>query len=154
MLVTDLWWCNTGLRPLPLSKNDWWTWVRVKCTVTPRLAEGVVREYFWIHEHGSNNRGRPPHYRGFTITLTHTTIGSTPLDEWSAHCWERNLIRHNIHHRHASMLLAGFKPTIPPNERPQTHALDCAARESRLTLNHLFRDLNSVFITFLKFLRL
>jgi hypothetical protein len=24
---------------------------------------------------------RPPHYRGFTITLRHTTVGGTPLDE-------------------------------------------------------------------------
>jgi len=23
---------------------------------------------------------RPPHYRGFTITLRHTTLGRTPLD--------------------------------------------------------------------------
>jgi hypothetical protein len=26
----------------------------------------------------------PPHYRCFTITLKHTTLGRTPLDEWSA----------------------------------------------------------------------
>jgi len=26
----------------------------------------------------------PSHYRGFTITLRHTTLGRTPLDEWSA----------------------------------------------------------------------
>jgi len=24
---------------------------------------------------------RPPHYRGFMITLRHTTLGRTPLDE-------------------------------------------------------------------------
>jgi hypothetical protein len=24
---------------------------------------------------------RPPHYLGFTITLRHTTVGRTPLDE-------------------------------------------------------------------------
>jgi hypothetical protein len=29
---------------------------------------------------------RPPHCRGFTITLRHTTPGRTPLDEWSARC--------------------------------------------------------------------
>jgi hypothetical protein len=27
---------------------------------------------------------RPPHYRGFMITLRHTTLGRMPLDEWSA----------------------------------------------------------------------
>jgi len=30
----------------------------------------------------------PPHCRGFTITLGHTTLGGTPLDEWSARCGE------------------------------------------------------------------
>jgi len=26
----------------------------------------------------------PPNFRGFSITLRHTTLGRTPLDEWSA----------------------------------------------------------------------
>jgi len=26
----------------------------------------------------------PPHCRGCEITLRHTTVGRTPLDEWSA----------------------------------------------------------------------
>ena len=30
---------------------------------------------------------QPPHYRGFTITLRHTTRGRTPLDECSATTW-------------------------------------------------------------------
>jgi hypothetical protein len=41
-------------------------------------------------------------FRGFTITLRHTTLGRTALDE-------------------------GFEPTIPVSERPQTHALDRTA---------------------------
>jgi len=42
-----------------------------------------VRENFRIYVHGANSHGRPRalHYRGFTITLGHTTIGSIPLDE-------------------------------------------------------------------------
>jgi len=27
---------------------------------------------------------RPPHCQDFEITLRHTTLGRTPLDEWSA----------------------------------------------------------------------
>jgi hypothetical protein len=42
----------------------------------------------------------PPYYRGFTITLRHTTLGRTPL---------------------------AFEPTIPASEQPQTCALDHAA---------------------------
>ena len=30
------------------------------------------------------SRPGPPHFRHFTITLKHTTVGRTPLDEWSA----------------------------------------------------------------------
>jgi hypothetical protein len=35
--------------------------------------------------------------------------------------------RHNTHKRQATMPLAGFEPTIPASERPQTHALERAA---------------------------
>ena len=69
----------------------------------------------------------PPHYRGFTITLRHTTLGSTPLDEWSARRRDLYMTTHNTHNRHTSMPPAGFEPTIPSSERPQTHALDRAA---------------------------
>jgi hypothetical protein len=37
----------------------------------------------------------PPHYRGFTITLRHTTFGRTPLDEGSARRRELCLTTHN-----------------------------------------------------------
>jgi hypothetical protein len=45
----------------------------------------------------------PPHYRGFTITLRHTTIGRTPLDEWSARRRYLYLTTHNRHKRQISM---------------------------------------------------
>ena len=38
----------------------------------------------------------PPHYRGFTITLRHTTLGRIPLDEWSAR--RRDLYLYNTQH--------------------------------------------------------
>jgi hypothetical protein len=61
----------------------------------------------------------------FTITLfRHTTLGRTPLDEWSARRRDLYLTTHN---RQTSMPLVGFKPTIPASEQPQTHALDRAA---------------------------
>jgi hypothetical protein len=82
-----------------------------------------------IFFHGAtapSGRG-PPHYRGFTITLRHTTLGRTPLDEWSARCRDLYLTTHNTHNRQTFMPPAGFEPTIPANERPQTHYSDCAA---------------------------
>jgi hypothetical protein len=60
-------------------------------------------------------------------TQTHTTVGKTPLGEWSALCRDLYLTTHNIQTRQACMPPAGFEPTIPACERPQTHALDRAA---------------------------
>jgi len=52
----------------------------------------------------------PLHYRGFIITLRHTTIGRTPLDEGSARLRELYLTTHNTYNRKPSMSLGGFKP--------------------------------------------
>jgi hypothetical protein len=69
--------------------------------------------------------GPGPHYRGFTMTLIHTKLGRTPLDEWSVR--RRDLyLTHNTHKRQTSMPSAGFEPTNPACKRPQTHALDRA----------------------------
>jgi len=48
------------------------------------------------------------HYRGFTITLRHTELGRTSLDEWPARC--RDLWQHTaLLRRELSMLPAGGK---------------------------------------------
>jgi len=36
---------------------------------------------FFYHDATALSGPRPPHYRGFMITLRNTTIGRTPLDE-------------------------------------------------------------------------
>jgi len=58
-----------------------------------------------------------------------TTLGAprTPLYEWSDRRRDLYLTTYNTHKKQTSMLPAGFKPTIPASERPQTHALDRAA---------------------------
>jgi len=60
-------------------------------------------------------------------TQQHTTVGRTPLDEWSAHRRDLYLTIHNNHNRQTPMPLVGFKPTISAGERPQTYTLDCTA---------------------------
>ena len=40
---------------------------------------------------------RPPYDRGFMTTLRHTTLGRTPLDEWSALFRALDLTTHNTH---------------------------------------------------------
>jgi len=61
------------------------------------------------------------------ITLRHTTLGRTPLDEWSARRRDLYLTAHNFHKRQTSMPPAKFEPRIPGSEWLQTHALYRAA---------------------------
>jgi len=54
-----------------------------------------------IFSHGARapNGSEPPHYRGFTITFRHTTLGRTPLDKWSARRRDLDLTTHNAQKR-------------------------------------------------------
>ena len=56
-----------------------------------------------------------------------TTVGRTPLDEWSARRRDLYLTTHNTHNRQISMPPVWFEPTISAWERPQSYALDRAA---------------------------
>jgi hypothetical protein len=67
------------------------------------------------------------HYRGFTITFRHITVGRTPLAEWLAR-WDKLLpdLTHTHTHTHNTLTKGwhacnpvGFEPTIPASERPQ-----------------------------------
>ena len=60
-------------------------------------------------------------------TQRRTTVGRTPLDEWSALRRDHYLTTHNTHNKQTSMPPVGFEPTISACERPQTYALDRAA---------------------------
>jgi hypothetical protein len=67
------------------------------------------------------------HYRGFMITLRHTTLSRTPLDQWSARRRGLYLTTHNLHKKKSSMPPAVFEPAIPASERPQTQVLNRVA---------------------------
>ena len=54
---------------------------------------------------------------------THT-LCRTSTDEWPVQSRDLYLTTHNTHKRLSSMLPAGFEPTIPVSERPQTNSLD------------------------------
>jgi len=60
-------------------------------------------------------------------TRRRSTVGRTPLDEWSARRRDLYLTTHNTHNRQTSMPAVGFEPTVSAGERPQTHALDRTA---------------------------
>jgi len=59
-------------------------------------------------------------------TQRRTTVGRTPLDEWSARRRDLYLTTHDTHNRQISMPPVRFKPTISADKRPETYALDCA----------------------------
>jgi len=65
---------------------------------------------------------RPAQYQGSTITPGQTTLGRTLLDEWSARRRDLYQTTYNTQTRQISLPPAGFEPTIPASERPQTHA--------------------------------
>ena len=58
----------------------------------------------------------------FLMFLDHTqrrsTVGRTPLDEWSARRRDLYLTTHDTHNRHISMPPVRFEPTISAGERP------------------------------------
>ena len=60
-------------------------------------------------------------------TQRRTTVGRTPLDEWSARPRDLSLTTHNTHNRQTPMPSVGFEPTISAGKRPQTYALDRTA---------------------------
>ena len=51
-------------------------------------------------------------------TQRRSTVGRTPLDEWSARLRDLYLTTHDTHNKQISMPPVGFKPTISAGERP------------------------------------
>jgi hypothetical protein len=71
---------------------------------------------------------RPPHCWSFEITLRHTTLDRTSLDEVSPPPRSQRPMRtHNIRKKQKSMLPPGFEATIPASKRRKAYALDSAA---------------------------
>jgi len=79
-----------------------------------------------------------PYNQGFTVTLRHTPLGNTPLDEWSAQNTALYLTTHNTNKRQISMPPAGFERATPASERPETRALDRAATWSAYIISNIY----------------
>ena len=69
-----------------------------------------------------------PYCLGSTITLRRTTVGRTPLDEWSARRKDLYQTKHNNHNRQQSMSSGGIRTHNPskraatdPRLRPRVH---------------------------------
>jgi len=86
-------------------------------------------------------------------TQRRTTVGRTPLDEWSARRPDLYLTTHNTHTRQTSMPPVEFEPTIWAGERPKTYALDRAATGTGLisvNQKHFIRMVGVIFGGFVK----
>ena len=77
-------------------------------TACPALRKDC-ESYFIRGMTAPSERG-PLHSRGFTITLRHTRVGRTPLDEGSARSREIYLTTHKTHKRQTFKTPAGFEP--------------------------------------------
>ena len=64
----------------------------------------------------------------FLMFLDHTqrrsTVGRTPVDQWSARRRDLYLTTHDTHNRQISMPTVGFEPTISAGERPQAYSFE------------------------------
>ena len=83
--------------------------------------------FFFLWRCGPTQAMTSPFLRFLDNTQRRTTVGRTPLDEWSVRRRDLYLTTHNTHNRQTSMAPVGFEPTISPSERPQTYALDRVA---------------------------
>jgi hypothetical protein len=97
-----------------------------------------LKNLYFFHGAKAPSGPKPPHYRRFTITLRHTTLGRTLLDDWSARRRDLYLATHNTHKRQTSMPPAAFEPATAASERPQTHALHRAATGIGLEKSYWF----------------
>ena len=122
----------SGSGPCPVSGS---------CEHDPKISGSIqYGEFGWLVERlstceaidcyigflfGATASSRPgsPHSRGFLDHTWRTTVGRTPLDEWSASRRNLYLTTHNTHNRRTSMPPVGFEPTISAAKLPQTARL-------------------------------
>jgi hypothetical protein len=93
-------------------------WCMLFCVVChcSTTATGYKPPFSPLNGSTAPSEHRPP-LCGSTITLGHTALGRTPLDQWSARCRDLYLTTHENHKRQTSVPQAGFEPAIPANER-------------------------------------
>ena len=108
---------------------------------------GVSRSIPFSHFTTAPSGPRPLRCRGLTITLRLTTVGRTPLHEWSARRSYLYLPTHNSPWSQTSMSPAGFEPAIPASERPQIHALDRAATGTHSCSFESYKKKLDIFVT-------
>ena len=78
----------------------------------------------------------------FLMFLDHiqrrSTVGRTPLDEWSARRRDLYLTTHDTHNRQISMPPVGFEPKISAGERPAACVVVCDLETSRIGAPYIY----------------
>jgi len=96
----------------------------------------IIKDYdsYFLYGTTALSEPGPPHSQGFTITLRHTTVGRTPLDEGSARSRELYLTTHNTHKTHFYNP-GRIRTAIRESGRPHTYVLDGAATGIDMVVN-------------------
>ena len=107
----------------------------IRLLVYNRDGQCLLRGTNWVFESNRLTFGAttpsgpgPPHFRGFTIILRHTThsiglLWTSEQPDAGTSTWQHTQVTRDTLLRPP----AGFEPAIPTRERSQTHALDRAA---------------------------
>ena len=103
-------------------------WVRKKVSLI-LMKDTLVQIYFiylfiFLWRFGLKRAMASSFMRFLDHTQRRTTVGRTPLDQWSGRLRDLSLTIHSTHNKQTSMLPAGFEPVISAGERSQHHALD------------------------------
>jgi len=73
--------------------------------------------YFFPHGEKAPSGRKPSRCHGLTIILKYTTLGRTPLDEWSARHRDPYLATHSTHKWQISLSPVGFETAVPAKEQ-------------------------------------
>jgi len=89
--------------------------------ITPNLRHYVTCNVFlFCFWRNSPQWARTSSFTRFLDHTRRTTVGRTPLDEWSARRRDLYLTSHNTRNRYPSMPPVGFEPAISVSERPHS----------------------------------
>ena len=102
--------------------------IRVKLLTFRRLMSYI---YMYIYIYMGH-----PFLMFLDCTQRRTTVGRTPLDEWSARRRDLYLTTHDTHNRQISMPPVGFEPTISAGERGQSPYLSQLVMKSECNNMH------------------
>ena len=108
----------------------------------------VINNFFlpWPIRSPPSSGPGPLEYRSFTITFRHTTLGRTPLHEWSARRRDLYQATHNIHKKQTFMPL----PPLPGLIRTRNPRKRAAAYPRLTSRGHWDRQSSNYRVIFQK----